>query len=306
MKHAMIFPRKLCLFFLPLLVGNLLSANTVSVASLADQLRAGEAPVLIDVRSSSAYQAGHIPNAINLPLSVMESRALPPLGEVILYGDGLGHLDMEQARELMQQKPDIACRVLEGGYAAWQTRSGVTTGEKGLQRDRAAVITYEDLMKNRGEGLVIYDLRKPQPTTGGASLAASSDEGDGLRAKLPEARLASGSPLALLKSTSAPPQGGASLASFSGASGGADSANPLLRENTMATDELIVLVDDDNQTATDLARQLRAGGFQRVVVLAGGDLILKFEGRSGLSRQSSPMPFETTVLPPDGGKEDDE
>lgn len=305
MKNAMILSRAFSYILFPVLACNCLAADSISVESLADQLSTGEAPVLIDIRSSSAYQAGHIPNAINLPLQVMDRRSLPPLGEVVLYGDGLGRLDMAEAGKLMAAKPGITCRILEGGYAAWQTQSGVTTAEKGLGRDQPAVITYDDLMKQEGEGLVVYDLRKPKPS-GGASLAGAGEDGDSLREKLPRARLASGSPLALLKRNTAAPRSGAGLASGAQDAGGGDGANPLLRKNPLATDELIVLIDDDNKTATDLARQLRAGGFQRVVVLAGGDLILDFEGRSGLSRQSSPLPFERSVLSPEEGKEVDQ
>jgi rhodanese-related sulfurtransferase len=305
MKNVMIFSRTFCFLLLPALLWHPLAAESVSVETLADQLSEGEAPVLIDLRSSSAYQAGHIPNAINLPFPVMERRALPPLGEVVIYGDGLGRVDMDAARKLMEAKPDITCRVLAGGYAAWETRSGVTTSTKGLRRDRPAVITYEDLMKQGGEGLVIYDLRKPEPSSAGASLAGASGDDDSLRDKLPKAQMASGSPLALLKKE-AVAERGAGLASGSRDGTGRGGNNPLLRENALAADELIVLIDDDNKTATDLARQLRAGGFRRVVVLAGGDLILEFEGRPGLSRQSSPVPFENSATSPEEGEEDAE
>jgi hypothetical protein len=68
--------------------------------------------------------------------------------------------------------------------------------------------------------------------------------------------------------------------------GGTDGpANPLIREGAVMTDDLIVLVDDDNESATKVAQRLRAAGYSRVQVLAGGELILQFEGRPGLERQ---------------------
>ena len=49
-------------------------------------------------------------------------------------------------------------------------------------------------------------------------------------------------------------------------------------------DGLLVLVDDDNETAMEKAIYLRASGYKRVVVLAGGAEILKREGRAGTKR----------------------
>src|SRR5690606_14749298 len=123
---------------------------------------------------------GHIPNAINIPLHALEARQLPRLGAVIVYDDGMGRGDIEKAVALLNAKPGIDAVSLTGGYAAWQTRSGVTTDKKGMQVERQPMIAYADLVATAGEGVVIYDLRQPAPA--GFRVAST---GSDLRALLP-------------------------------------------------------------------------------------------------------------------------
>ena len=47
---------------------------------------------------------------------------------------------------------------------------------------------------------------------------------------------------------------------------------------------LMVLIDDGDGKALEMARTLRANGLQRVVVLAGGERILERDGAPGLQR----------------------
>lgn len=281
-------------FALVCTVPHVASAQSISVAELADQLVSDQkAPIIIDVRLSARYTAGHIPNAISIPLPSLNSRRLPPLGDVIVYDDGMGRGNIEEAVVLLNRKPGIKAVSLKGGYAAWETRSGVTTSSKGLAPERKPVITYEDLVATQGEGIVVYDLRQPASASSGGARLASLGEGaesKDLRDLLPMARQENGSPLTLLKPDRKVPSGGARLMASE------DEVNPLIRGSVLPTDELIVLIDDDHQTAEETARRLRAGGFERVAVLAGGDLILKFEGRSGLERQGTGGALESATM----------
>ena len=278
----------------------------ISIEALADQLVSNDLPVIVDVRLSSRYAAGHIPNAINIPLPALESRRLPRLGQVVVYGDGMGRSNVERAVALLNAKPGIQAVALDGGYAAWETRSGLTTANKGLHPERKPVITYDDLVATGGRGIVVYDLRdaaSAPPEVGGARLASvnASEGARDLRALLPMARQEAGSPLRLLEDAGPSlPSGGARL--MASESDGRD--NPLLRRAAMRTDELIILVDDDHQTAERTAQRLRAGGFERVAVLAGGDLILEFEGRPGLERQGAGAAPGATVGSPNSEEEE--
>ena len=49
---------------------------------------------------------------------------------------------------------------------------------------------------------------------------------------------------------------------------------------------LIVLVDNDHKTAYAEYRRLKAEGYRRVVILAGGELALQVKGRPGRGRIS--------------------
>jgi len=52
------------------------AANTtpISAAELAQQLRSGTAPLILDVRTPAEYAAGHIPGAINIPHTEIAQR----------------------------------------------------------------------------------------------------------------------------------------------------------------------------------------------------------------------------------------
>ena len=60
-------------------------------------MEAKEKIVVIDVRSNSAYVDSHIPGTINIPARLCENKKLPPLGQVVVYGNGLNPGPAEQA-----------------------------------------------------------------------------------------------------------------------------------------------------------------------------------------------------------------
>jgi rhodanese-related sulfurtransferase len=246
------------------------AARTITVEELADRLVAGNVPFLVDVRRAHDYDAAHIPNAANIPARLLGSRKLPPIGEVIVYGDGFGRVDMDEVLRQLAAKPGIQPVLLEGGFAAWASRSGVTTAESGLQPARETAVTYQNMVVSAGRGTVIYDLRKQRGQTG---------RSDDLKDRFPEARIGEGAPGARVGG------GGGNRGAAAGARPA--SGNPLLRDNPHASGELIVLVDDDHTTAEQVARRLRASGHERVAVLAGGDLIMRHEGRPGLERRGA-------------------
>ena len=50
----------------------------ISNAQLAAQIKDGHAPLVLDVRTSEEFEAGHIPGAVNIPIDQLPSR----LGEL--------------------------------------------------------------------------------------------------------------------------------------------------------------------------------------------------------------------------------
>jgi rhodanese-related sulfurtransferase len=73
------FRRIACAIAATLLVANLVacsfaSSPAISGESLARQIASDDAPVVLDVRSDSEYEAGHVPGAIHLPFQSVASR----------------------------------------------------------------------------------------------------------------------------------------------------------------------------------------------------------------------------------------
>ncbi len=243
-------------------------AQTITVDELAEQISAGQTPFIIDLRRSHEFERSHIPGAVNIPISMLASKRLPPLGEVVVYGDGFGRVDEKKALTLLEDKNGIEPAYLLGGYAGWETHSGITTNTRGLSHASIGTITYQTLKESEGEGVIFYDLRK------GVNRAGPKEE---LLEHFPRARLGKGSPYSLLRGRSR--EAGKSQQS------GSAQGNPWLRAKKMVTDSLIVLVDDDHESAEKVAQRMKAGGFNRVAVLLGGDLILQHGGRPGLERR---------------------
>ncbi|MDP0500162.1 MAG: rhodanese-like domain-containing protein [Verrucomicrobiota bacterium JB022] len=268
----------------------------LTVEELADAIVAGDAPVVIDLRPTTLYQQGHIPGAISIPLPLLAQRQLPPFGEVVVYADGFGRQDAAEAVRLLSQKKGIEPDLLEGGYAAWQTRSGVTTEPKGMTQESPPTISYQELQGALGEDVVIYDLRasaSARPLRASAVAGTTSaPEPESLSQHFPQAQVRRGNPLqdvAGRASRPAPLRASASQATTA--------SNPLLKSGGSAASPLIVLVDDDNQSAVETARQLRAAGYERVAVLAGGETILQYDGRSGTDRRSGGTITDPTAEP---------
>lgn len=90
----------------------------------ATRLVNSEAGVLVDVRDSKEYQAGHIANAINIPLAKLESR-LTELekyrAKQIVLVDKLGQHAGSAGRKLGAEGFEV--RRLRGGMGEWRSQS---------------------------------------------------------------------------------------------------------------------------------------------------------------------------------------
>lgn len=243
-----------------LLGANGASAMTAgALHALQDQ---GEPIALVDVREASLFQAGHIPNAINVPIWVLERKKLPPLGRVVVYGRGLGSEDMLKAVELLNAKPGIHAEILEGGYAAWKRLGGQTTQPAGLQEEVLEVVSYQglqDVCKNE-KNMVLVDLRaKPSGTL--SRQGEEEPQPTSLAEKFPGSKVVS-SPFDVA---------------------GVPGSGKLARQSD-APLPLMVLIDDGDGKAQEMARILKENGITRVVILAGGERILERDGAAGLQR----------------------
>lgn len=243
---------------------------------------------LVDIRPTREYENGHIPGAINVPLSVLEVKRMPRLGEVVVYGDGLGRNDGKTAVEALNRKPGIHARHLRGGLAAWESAGFATTHGKGLSPETVQHITYHQLLDGPLDEVVLVDIRNEldevRPASG--SSPVSSPPLSDLRRIFPGARVVE------------PGAPGGATAPLSGERGSPMAV--VFRINPQ--EELTVIIDNgDGVAASELARKMRGQGNRRVVVLAGGEEILRHGGRSGMGRMGGNvvLPTLSNEAPPD-------
>src|SRR5690606_38975475 len=102
----------------------------------------------------------------HVALPAIARRSLPPLGDVVVYGDGLGRVSGEEAMVLLDRKEGIRARVLAGGMAAWESAGLATTRRAGMTVEPLPHITYRQLAKAQREA-VLVDLRETRAEEGG-------------------------------------------------------------------------------------------------------------------------------------------
>jgi rhodanese-related sulfurtransferase len=93
----------------------------VSRAELLDRLRSGTAMVL-DVRPEDEFKQGHLPDALNIPLSQLERRLaeLPADQEIVAYCRGPWCVLSFEAVALLREH-GYQVRRLEDGFPEWKT-----------------------------------------------------------------------------------------------------------------------------------------------------------------------------------------
>jgi rhodanese-related sulfurtransferase len=250
------------------------TALAVSPAEVQLLLAAGEKITFVDVRAKTLFQKGHVPGAINVPAALVPSKQLPPLGRVVVYDDGLGRDTATLAAAALNQKTGITAEVLEGGFATWESARATTTKAAGLKPEETPFITYADLSSVQGDDVVLVDLRK-EPVQlrqdSAAQPAVPPEPLTDLRQQFSKVRGITRSPFDL----------------------------PQMRQASAGSPAppLLVLIDNGDGAAQEMARKLKANGVTRFAILAGGEQIVARQGRSGLGRAASTI----VVHHPSGG-----
>ena len=95
----------------------------IDAATLRERLERGERPQVVDIRPEGEYRAGHIPGAINLPISRF-AREIDrhEWGEEIVVACPIGVSSRQAARLLAAYEgvdEDATVANLTGGYRAW-------------------------------------------------------------------------------------------------------------------------------------------------------------------------------------------
>lgn len=91
----------------------------VSAPELAAMLQAGQA-LVVDVREVDEFAAGHIPGAVNMPLSTFQPSRLPAAEGKVLVLNCLGGKRSGQALDKCANAQAAVETHLAGGFSAWQ------------------------------------------------------------------------------------------------------------------------------------------------------------------------------------------
>lgn len=229
-----------------------LAAGAITPAELQDRIDADEDMTLIDVRNNAVYLKGHIYNAINIPARIIAGKRLPPIGTVIVYGDGIDEEPVAQAAEQLNGKAGISAEVLEGGYTAWLGNDGLVVQPSGMASADIRQVTYKQLqrMSLYGKGVVLVDLR----------MAADQEI---LDEHFPSLRVYD--PISVQGDDLVP----------------GDFGTEVVADIPKRNRSVLILIDDGNGYAEDVAQKLHAAGARRVAVLIGGELALETRGVAG-------------------------
>lgn len=103
--------------------------STIRIAAAKDVLewwRTSDA-VIVDVRESHEYQAGHIPGAISVPLSAFDPSQVPAAANKhLVFHCHLGRRCGPASEQMSKAGFDGTIHRLEGGFVAWVDAGGPT------------------------------------------------------------------------------------------------------------------------------------------------------------------------------------
>lgn len=105
-------------------VAGFAGTGSINGEELEKRLAAGDAPVVLDVRTPAEYEAGHIPGAINIPHDQLASRLgdVPagPGDEVVVHCQSGGRA--RGAEKVLEKAGFTNVRDLDGHIADWKSQ----------------------------------------------------------------------------------------------------------------------------------------------------------------------------------------
>lgn len=232
----------------------------LSPGQLQEMLEQGSSVTMIDIRNSDIYREGHIPGAISIPAAIISKKQLPPVGSVVVYGDGIRTDLTLEAVNALNTRRGIQAEMLEGGFSAWEALGLPTTHQGGFREERLTYLSYQELEKVAAANpdLVLVDMRsRPERVDTGSTLTD-------LPAMFPGVIT-----IKMLRK----PQSGGKEWDITAVTGRGS------RETRYRW--LYILIDDGDGEAEKVAHSLKAAGIRRMAILTGGELILRRGGLPG-------------------------
>lgn len=238
----------------------------VDAQTLKEMLDHGEKVTVIDIRSQELYRAGHIRDAIHIPAGIIARKPLPPIGRVVVCGDGIRNDITQKAVEALNAKAGIEAEMLEGGFSAWNARNFPKFQRPGIRKEQCRYITYQEFQKARAtnRNLVLVDVRrlqeKQRKIEQDKSIPGAEDFSD-LSEKFPG--------LEVIR------------LDRKGLVGGHNGENVSIAAFSKEQKAVYVIIDSGDGTAEKMAHRLYGAGIRQVVVLVGGERTLRREGMPG-------------------------
>jgi len=235
-----------------------LSAEKLMCQDLAATLQnPATAPLLIDIRPTSAFRKGSIPGAINIPGPVLLEKKMNFKNGCILVSDGIADKIDPAALAAKLHEKGIDADYLFGGVAAWAEMKGTTStigGGAAIGRI-SRTLTYEDI-KNRDGGVCLVDLRPAaeRVVPEGHDCPVLGFCGDRKFHYCVD------------------------LADFHKMNQGKS------RAARAGTGPLVVLIAGTDTDSDEILNRLRVGGHRRVALLLGGATIIARDGLRGKKR----------------------
>ncbi|HEX6384863.1 MAG TPA: sulfurtransferase [Anaerolineae bacterium] len=155
--------------------------------------------LIIDTRAPEAYAEGHVPGAVNIPVSdiastineipmefdqsevqaALNSSGLAPEMTAVIY-DNLGMMDAARLFWTLEYVGHEDVRILNGGWNAWEAAGHAVTTDVAevepstypISLDSDKIATAAEILANLGAPeVVIVDARSPQEYSGEVKLA---------------------------------------------------------------------------------------------------------------------------------------
>lgn len=150
-----------------LLTGTIWAGGTIDAEEVRQMQLDGEPFLLVDVRPTQQFESGHAEGALNMPAFSLRHRSFPAGTLVVLYDDGVGSVEAEEAAAALESAGHTNYRILDGGLHAWDLQRYPAVRPRGVT-DAPLVpwITPEKLERliggERAGSVTLVDVRSAE------------------------------------------------------------------------------------------------------------------------------------------------